>query len=341
MIPNRTTDVFAFTAKQNGKVISVTAKGIIVEYEDGTQKGVTLGRIYGKAEGSVYPHDIVTDLKVGDKIAKGDTVAYNSGFFERDFLDPSKVLLKNSMLCKVALFESAQTHEDSCAISPELSMRMNAKTTKVRSFIVDFKQNLDSIAVPGEPVDPKKILMVIQDEITSSVGTFDKASLDALKRLSNQAPKAGYLGVLDKIEVYYHGDKADMSEGLRGLADVSDKLMAATCKAGGKPVISGQVDDEYSVNRVPLTLDKAEVRFYITVQTTAGTGDKLVAANQMKSVIGEVLDYQITTEDGTPIQMVFGTRSILARVVTSPFIMGTTATLLQVIQKKAVEAYKA
>lgn len=341
VIPNRTTDVFAFTAKQNGKVISVTAKGIIVEYEDGTQKGVTLGRIYGKAEGSVYPHDIVTDLKVGDKISKGDTVAYNSGFFERDFLDPSKVLLKNSMLCKVALFESAQTHEDSCAISPELSMRMNAKTTKVRSFIVDFKQNLDSIAVPGEPVDPKKILMVIQDEITSSIGTFDRASLDALKRLSNQAPKAGYLGVLDKIEVYYHGDKADMSEGLRGLADVSDKLMAATCKAGGKPVISGQVDDEYSVNRVPLTLDKAEVRFYITVQTTAGTGDKLVAANQMKSVIGEVLDYQITTEDGTPIQMVFGTRSILARVVTSPFIMGTTATLLQVIQKKAVEAYKA
>jgi hypothetical protein len=60
----------------------------------------------------------------------------------------------------------------------------------------------------------------------------------------------------------------------------------------------------------------------------------------MKSVIGEVMDYQMTTETGEKIDGVFGRRSIDARVVRSADIIGTTITLLKVIASKAVSIYK-
>ena len=340
MIGNRTTDIFAYSAKQDGEVTSLTEDGVIVEYQDGSTKGVKLGRVYGKAEGSVYPHDIVSPMRLGQKFKKGDAIAYNTGFFELDILDPSRIVMKNSMLVKTVLYESSQTHEDSCAISSRLSTKMSAKTTKVKSFVIDFKQNLINVVKPGQSVNPKDLLMIIEDEITASSGAFDEASLSVLKRLSNQAPKASYLGTVDKIEVYYHGEKSDMTATLKALADRSDRLSAQSCKASNKTVITGQVNDDYRVSGVPLTLDKAEVKFYITIQTTAGNGDKLVFANQMKSVIGETMDYSMTTQTGETIDAVFGMRSILARVVNSPMIIGTTSTLLRVLASKAAQVYK-
>jgi hypothetical protein len=73
---------------------------------------------------------------------------------------------------------------------------------------------------------------------------------------------------------------------------------------------------------------------------TAGVGDKTVFANQMKSVEGRVLSDEVTTEDGTKIDAIFGAKSIYDRIVTSPYIIGTTSTLLSEIAKRAVKIYK-
>jgi len=339
VLPNRTTDMFAYTAKQDGVVISKNDKGIIVEYKDGTRKGIALGRSYGKAEGSVYPHDVISKLEEKNKFVKGDVIAYNTGFFEEDFLDPKKIVIKNSMNVKTALFESNQTFEDSSSISKDISQKLKAKTTKIKSITVGFNQNLLNVVKPGQRVGPKDILLIIEDEITSS-GGFDSESLDTLRRLSNQSPRAKYEGTIDKIEVFYHGNKEDMSNSLRALADKSDRELSESCKSSNKPVINGKVNDEYRVSGVPLTLDKAEIRIYITIETTAGVGDKGVFANQMKSVFGEVMSNDIYTESGEKIDAIFGFRSIIARVVTSPIVIGTTTTLLRVVANKAVKLYK-
>jgi hypothetical protein len=339
VVANRTSELFAYNAKQDGKVISIDAKGIIVEYKDGTLKGVQLGRIYGKAEGSVYPHDVATNLKVGDKLVKGDNIAYNSGFFERDMLDPKAIVMKNSMVVKVALLETNQTHEDSCAVSKRVSDMTTANTTKMKSVTVSFKQNLHSVASFGQEIKPNDILMVLEDEITST-GQFDEAALSTLADLSKQAVRSKYDGTLDRIEVYYHGAKEDMSPSLRALADKSDKALSVVCKSTGVPVITGEVNDEYRVSGSRLGLDKAEIKLYITISTNSSTGDKVVFANQMKSVIGEVMDYDVHTESGERVDAIFGFRSIMARVVNSPFIIGTTTTLLKKVAEKAVKVYK-
>ena len=45
------------------------------------------------------------------------------------------------------------------------------------------------------------------------------------------------------------------------------------------------------------------------------------------------------TEDVTEIDAIFGMKSISNRIVNSPFIMGTTAKVLEVLTDKAIETY--
>lgn len=332
--------MFAYTAKDDGVVVELTAEGIIIEYKDKSRIGLQLGRMHGKAEGSVYPHDIVTHLTVGKKFTKGDVICYNTGFFEQDILDPSKILMKTSMNVKTVLYESSQTHEDSSSISKKISSKLSSRTTKVKSIVVDFRQNLLNVVKEGQIVHPKDNLLIIEDTITSNTNAFDEETLSMLQNLSNQAPKAKYNGIVDKIEVLYHGDKEDMSLSLKALVNKSDKILANTRKSTNLPIITGEVNSEYRVGGTPLGLDKAEIKIYITINTSTGVGDKGVYANQLKSVIGEVMDYEMKTESGDEIDAIFGYRSVAARIVTSPIIIGTTTSLLKVIAKKAVEIYK-
>lgn len=52
------------------------------------------------------------------------------------------------------------------------------------------------------------------------------------------------------------------------------------------------------------------------------------------------MDYTVRTESGEEVNAIFGYRSISARIVNSPIIMGTTITLLNLLAKKMVETYR-
>lgn len=60
---------------------------------------------------------------------------------------------------------------------------------------------------------------------------------------------------------------------------------------------------------------------------------------QLKSTTSTVYDNPPMTEDGQDIDIVFGARSINARIVNSPYIVGTTGVLLREIGKKAFDMY--
>ena len=67
---------------------------------------------------------------------------------------------------------------------------------------------------------------------------------------------------------------------------------------------------------------------------------KLVIANQMKSVTGEIMEEDLVTEKGDIIDVWFSLRSVYARIVNSPIDIGSTNTLLKVLGKEMVKAYK-
>ena len=341
VLPRRTSSMYSYSAEQDGVVKEVVeGSGIVIEYIDGTEARVELGRRYGRAEGSIYAHDIVTPLKVKDKFKKGDPIAYNTGFFEPDFFNPKQIIWKSGLYVKTMLVETTETFEDSSVISQEVSTMLTTTSIKERKFVVTFRQGVRDVKKPGTAVDTNTVLMIIEDEVTADSGLFDAETLAALQRLSNKAPKAKVIGKIDRIEVYYHGDKEDMSPSLKALANFSDRELGAKAKLLGKPHVTGRVTGEYSVDGKPLMLDQAEIRIYLEYQTDAGVGDKGVFANQMKSVFGGVINYRLVSEDGDIIGAKFSNNSIAKRIVLSPYKIGTTATLLKHGAKFAINLYR-
>lgn len=68
---------------------------------------------------------------------------------------------------------------------------------------------------------------------------------------------------------------------------------------------------------------------------------KVVISAQLKSTVGKVYaeDETPKTEDGKEIDIEFGSKSVGARMVESCYVMGTTASLLIEIGKRAARIY--
>lgn len=273
IIAQRAGSGFSKVAQQDGKVISRTDEGIVVEYKDGTKDGFQIGRRFGNASGLTIAHDMYSELQVGNAFKQGDVLMYNSGFFEKDRFNPKSLVWKAGVTVKTALLESRQTHEDASSISKRLSEKLNTKTTKVKNVVVTFDQKVSNLLKVGTVVEHDTILCVIQDANTSDAGLFDEESLNTLRVLSSQTPTAKVSGIIERIEVYYHGDKEDMSPGLRVLADASDREIAQRNRAQGKPGYTGAIDESFRVDGESLVLDSMAIRIYITSDVPAGIGD--------------------------------------------------------------------
>lgn len=340
VVAHRTSDLFALTAKKPGKVIEVNDHGIVVHYDDGEVKGYELGRRFGAASGLTIPHTVRAAMKAGQRFKVGELICYNEGFFERDLLNPSGVVWKAGVFAKTALMESTQTLEDSSAISQRLAEKLTTKITKVKDVVVRFDQSVHKLVKVGDVLNSEDILCIIEDAVTENANLFDEKDLDTLRVLSNQAPQAKAKGAVERVEVFYHGDKEDMSESLREIAAASDREMGKRLRAAGKKPFTGSVDEGFRIEGEPLALDTLAIRIYITSEVPAGVGDKGVFANQMKTVFGEVYAGEVKTESGQAIDAIFGQKSIADRIVLSPEIIGTTTVLLDVIGKKALKAYE-
>lgn len=331
--------MFAQVAKGTGEVISVSPKGVLVKYDDGETVGYPLGTLYGKAEGSMYPHNLISEVVPGQKVKKDDYITYNSNFFQKDPVLPGGIIYKGSLIARVVLMESPHTHEDSSAISRSLGKRMSTTTTKMKQFTVNFKQNVSNIVKMGQKVRPEDILMTIEDEITSSDNSFNNNSLAILSERAQNSPKSGYVGYISDVKVLYHGDVSDMSATLKSITQKSDKSKAEEAKARNEAYASGYTDGEFTVDGVPLAVNRAVIQVYINVPDDLSNGDKVVYGAQLKSVVGEVMDYTMTTESGDVIDARMGAQAYAARIVNSLIDAGLRSTALDLTADAAVNAY--
>lgn len=339
VIPYRTNALYTTHATQDGKVTSLTPKGIIVTYPDGTTTAAKLGRQYGRAEGYYYPHDMITHLKLGEKVKKDFPIAWNNGFFQMDFMNPGKLVLRYAAITTIALMENDATYEDSNAVTPELGHRLRTTAVKLKSSTISFKQSVHKVVKPGQTVEPTDALMYIESEVSNDLGVFDESDVKSLKRFRGAAPKAKVRGMIDRVEVIYHGELSDMTPSLRALAKQSNAMLADEFTAIGKPVMTGKVNGEYRVGGSPLAADTAEVRIYISYTDIHGTADKQVIANQMKTTTSVKLPYAVYAADGTLLAGWFSYKSFGARIVGSPIRIGTTTSLLRIGGSKMHDMY--
>lgn len=340
-VAHRTGKLFSTVAEQDGEVTRQDGKFIVVDYPDGTREVSKLGKQFGVMAGMSTSHEIVTDLKLGDKVKKGDVIAWNKNFFERDRNNPTQVIFKISVLARVALVEKDVTFEDACSISESLAKRLETEIPQVKTIKVKFEQDINGLVKVGDTVNIDSILCTIQNPFGATSTIFDEKSRETLSELEVFAPRAGSEGRVEQIKVYYNGELEDMSESLLKIAKQSDKLLNQERELQGKPKSSGKVEPGFRVSNQAIGTDEAVI--FVTISNRVGMsgGDKLVFSNQMKSIVSyHVTDGVFETEDGEPIDAEFSYVSFMKRIVESGMVIGTTNTLLVEASKRIVSTYR-
>lgn len=338
VVPYKVSSMYAVMASEDGTVLSVTDKLITVKYKSGYTKAYKLGTQYGRMEGSIYSHELITDLTSNSKFKEGEAICYNSSFFERDWLDKTKLLSKTTGMTTVALTMNSEVFEDSSAISKSLANKITTTIVKEKSFIIDFKTNLLNLQPVGSKVEPNTILFTGMDE-AGDYTNLSESSIAMLQNLASLSPRAKVDGVIDRYEIKYNGDLNDMSPSLRKLANKLDRETIESTQGTEHEISTNRVNSEYRSEGRNLNLDTLELKVFIRVKLRMSAGDKGVFANQMKSVVSDIYSYNIQTETGDTVDSFFSYRGVINRVVTSPILMGTVSRTTRLVSKQVSDIY--
>lgn len=337
-MPHRVGKLYCVMAEENGTVTNITDKKIEVQYASGKKIAYTIGQTYGRMEGSVYKHKIVTDLAKGAKFKVGQHLAYNTAFFEKDWLDETRILMKFGRLVNVAFSMTDDVYEDSSSVSPELGEQMRSTVVKDRNFIIDFNKNILNLKQPGEEVSPNDVLFTLIDSSTDYTNLSD-SSIELLKNVANLSPKAKVNGKIFKIEVKYNGDYSDMSPTIKKLISRLDKDISEETSGTSNHIETNKVTSEYRSEGKNLMPNTLELKVFLEFKSKLETADKGVFGSQMKSVASDVFTSNVTTESGTKIDAMFSYTSVLNRITLSPILMGTTNRLSLHVSPLIANAY--
>lgn len=340
VIAHRCSSTQAVISDHDGKVVAVDEFAITVEYDTKpkTTKSYPLGKTFGKHEGAVFPHELVANYKKGAKFTKGSVLSYNRKFFEPDIFNPNQVNWKLGVYANVVLLEGVDTLEDSSALSPWLSEQLRTQTTKVKNITLRFDQAVHELVSVGAKLNPDDNLCLIEEATTAGNKGFSGDSIETLKALSSQSPKAGAECTIDKIEVFYNGDFEDMSESILEVVKKGDRRRKKEAKSSPIELAeTGKIDSTLRIDGNPVELDTVVVRVYMTQNVAAIGGDKAVFANQMKTTFRRIMTGVNETATGIPLHAIFGKKSIDDRIVLSVYQIGTTSMICEILSQKCSE----
>ena len=320
-LAHKTSSSFATIAEDDGVVKEVNEYGITVKYKGGDEKSYPLNKWYGSYEGGVYPHDMATTFKVGDKISAKDVLTYAADQFEPDPFNKRQVNWRAGIMATVALINSEEVFEDSDEISESLASKHEVSNTKIVETLLSFNQNVLDMIKVGSKIDYDTPLAII-DESNDYDGYSDEAIM-ALSEISSSMPMADVKGVVEKIEVVYNGEYETMSESVQHLAKRGDRQRRNQAKHSTVPLpTDGKVGEDYKVKGNPLREGQMLIRFFVTYDSVPGGGDKLELANQMKTIIRARMTGENYAEGNVPIDLKFGREGVDNRIVASLYHIG-------------------
>lgn len=341
VLATRTSEMFAQAADMDGKVISIDEEGIVVEYSDGERVGYPLGRRYGTSSSLRFPFTIVSDMKPGQKFKAGTNLCYNKEFFAKDYLNPNGVTWKAGVIARVAVIEAKETYEDSSSISRSLANKLRTKTSVMVPIVVNFGNALHKVVKEGQEVKADDFYMIIESESTTGSTVFNDESIESLRNMQANVPAAKRDGLVERIEVFYNGEKDQMHESLRSLVTASDRAMIRRANSAGKDAFNGKRSESYRVDGNPLMPGTAVICIWVTSEVGTGTGDKGVLGNQLKTVFGNVMEDTTQTESGFPIDLYFGSIAIGNRIVPAAYSTGAAGMLMYgPVTERFIRAYR-
>lgn len=341
ILPYRVSEFYAVMAVEDGVVKEVTKNAIVVNFAKLGEKRYPLGKRFGKWQGKVVPHDLITELKAGDKFKKGTAITYNPAFFQYNWV-AGCLSYKMGVLANVALVENNDTLEDSSAMDAEFAKKLNTYIIETRDILVNFDQEIDNLIKVGAEVEYETTLCNLLDTLStaSTEKFYTEESRQILSDLNTLNKKAETKGRVVAMEAVYAGDPEDMTESLRTLIEKLDRERSQAAKDQGKARVDGSVNPGFRVDGTVLSHNTAIIRVRIEVLQEMRNGSKIVTSHQMKSVTSRTWDKPYETESGQRVDLFFGYQSLQNRIVNSPEIIGTTNNLMVAASKAVIKAYR-
>ena len=331
---------FAGVAKDNGKITAIDEKARLVEvtYNNGTKEVYPYGSELLEFDSMELESKIVCNVKLGQKVNKGDIITYNSEYFKKDTFS-GQIDMSIGTLANVIFMEMDTTLEDSTEISQRLSKKLTMNPVNVKVVSLSGKSLIHKYLDIGTTVSPTDDLMIFEEDSTATenMNTNDEA-LEMLAELNRRTPSAGYAGKIIRIDAYYSCDPSEMHPTVYELV----KKCTDEKNRRHKLAKSSNEADEYPQSSVikegskykGITFDKETVVFIFHIQERIphSVGDKLVLCNQLKCTCGGIFPRPIYSESGIEVDMFFSMMSTNKRIVLSPFKFGITSRILMKIE---------
>ena len=342
-LPYLTTDKFAYKAKDKGKVLSISEKGMVIQYSNNKKEYISFeDTIEKNSDGGYYvPMKLQPNkgLKAGSTFKDGEVLAYDPASFSNSLGEDDNIAYNAGTLAKVAIINSDEGYEDSGVCTKKLSNELITQVIYKFEHVIEKDAIIYRTPEIGKYVNVGDPLLVWQDP-------FEDSDANSILRVMGKDTEISDLGrrkiesettgTIVGVKVYRTCELADMSESVRKFVSAYEKPI----KALKKELEAQGIDTKTmpATYALPTTgkLKKAEDAIYVEVyvqhQDVPGIGDKITyfAANKavLRSIIPEGKEPYTDFRPNEEVSAMLSVSSINKRMVTSILMNGSLNKLM-------------
>lgn len=355
---------YAIIAEDDGEVIEVDDKNhyIFVKYKNGKVRAIDLNVRIDKNGGGGFSlsNKLQCNLKLHQKVKKDDILATDSKFFKNDLFGNRLCI---GTLCKVAIYSSYATFEDSTLVTQSAAEKMATYVTKEESIILGKNSNIEKIAKIGDTVEVNEDLIVYEpsfdeSELNMFLSNIGDDLKESIKMSGKNRLKSDYTGVITDIKIYAGCELDEMSPSLRKICkeyyddikskrdalDKYDKSNLVKCGVlFNKTVGKYNADDKFGKIKGFEVDDGVLILFYIEYKDIIGVGDKITNYAGIKSTVGEIIPVGqepfSTFRPDEKIEVFLPPSSVLKRMAISAPTIGFENKVLVELKRKLADMY--
>lgn len=350
VIPYRMSSTFTIVAEDDGVVIDAQGDDLIIKYNNGKYRNINTGLQNKKnaAAGFLIPTKLTCHKKVGDKVKKGEVVAWNELAFTKNSDDLGASMNLGARL-KVAVIPEWDIYEDSGPASNRASEKLSVNMSEeVRCTLNKSTYVYDMVKV-GDKVSTGDALIRF-DQTHDDPST--QAYFDQLRKTLSEeelasfvdsnvtTKKSEYTGTITDIKITCTVELEELSPSLRKIVseyykklEKRNKFLAKYSNDGDNnyyragdiiyetaekvnPDLQGKIKGSYVGEGVL-------IEFFVTYKDKLAKGDKFTSEFALKGINSHVIEpgyepYSETAPD-EPIDLIIAPLSLSARKVTAIF----------------------
>ena len=349
-MPYLNSDMFAYKAKANGTVTQITDEYMIIEHADKTTEFINLSEQTMKnSDGGFYIIlQLVTDLKVGQKVKTGEVVAWDKKSFNKS-VGLNQLSYAIGALAKVAIISTEDGYEDSGVCSEWLSETMASDIVVMKQVVLPAQTNILSIVKKGQAIREGEPLLIFQnvfDEDDANL-LIKNLNLDDgdITTIGRNIIKSKVTGTIADIKIYRTCELSQMSDSMKKIVSAREnqiKKVKSIADAAQNEVHFDSTEKLQAIGKMKNAEESVLIEIYMRYTDKLSIGDKL-SSNANKTILMKIYkDDEAPYTDFRPTEIIDDITSAAStdgRIITSIFKMGGLNKLLIELQRKCCEIY--